>query len=416
MWGGALVAPSTLEVLVKRIEQLPSLPTVVHELIEVCKDPNATMAMVEEVIRTDQSLTARMLKLVNSAFFALKSRVSTIHHAAVILGMDALRNTAIAVCTYEALSGCHDNPHFDRRAFWEHAVAVGILAKELAREMRFRKPDEAFVAGLLHDLGKVVLDKYFPTEFARALAMCRAKEQPLVQCEQETLGFDHCAAGAEVAKQWNFPQQLIDAIGRHHAPAVDDVLSALVMLANDLAKAWKFGASGNPMLGDVAVAVWKRAPVEKAALRDVVENSVDEIAQVRTLFFDDGEQDAEKSPAEEALAPAVVEQVDPASRAGTRLVFFTGVEAPVHLLPMYLGRSRFDVLVLRPDGTPVPEEAECIVVQMSDAETAQRVLEQCAARQPFLASLPSVCVGTPCFPGQVVKTLRAEVEQHASAV
>ncbi len=402
---------STLEVLVKRIEQLPSLPTVVHELVEVCKDPNATMGMVEEVIRTDQSLAARMLKLVNSAFFALTSRVSTLHHAAVILGMDALRNTAIAVCTYETLSGCHDNPQFDRRAFWEHAVAVAILAKEVAKKAKFRKPDEVFVAGLLHDLGKVVLDKYFPDEFARALAMCRAKELPLIQCEEELLGFSHCTAGSEVAKQWNFPQQLVDAIGQHHDPAPVGPLSGFVVVANGLAKAWKFGASGNPMLGALAPAAWKSAPLDARTAREIVENSVDEIAQVKALFSGDDEGDQH-----EPLAHAVVEQADVAARVGTRLAFITGVQAPLHLLPIFLERSRFDVLVIGADGPAVPEEAECIVVQMPEAESAQRVLDEVASKQPFLASLPHVCVGTPCMPGDVAKALRVELEQHASTV
>jgi putative nucleotidyltransferase with HDIG domain len=409
--GGVLVGASTLEVLVKRIEQLPSLPTVVHELIEVCKDPNATMSMVEEVIRTDQSLAARMLKLVNSAFFALTSRVSTIHHAAVIMGMDALRNTAIAVCTYEALSGCHDNPQFDRRAFWEHAVAVAILAKEVAKETKFKKPDEAFVAGLLHDLGKVVLDKYFPHEFARALAMCRAKELPLLECESELLGFTHSTAGAEVAKQWNFPQPLVDAIGQHHDPAADAPLSAFVTVANELAKAWKFGASGNPMLGTIAPAAWQQAPVDARTAREIVESSVDEIAQVNTLFSGDDEKVQH-----ERLAHTVVEQADVAARAGTRLAFITGVETPVHLLSMFLERSRFDVLVMRSDGPPVPDEAECVMVQMADAASAQRVFDERTLKQPFLGSLPHGCVGTPCMPGKAVKTLRIEVEQHAGTV
>jgi putative nucleotidyltransferase with HDIG domain len=367
--------------------------------------------MVEEVIRADQSLAARMLKLVNSAFFALTSRVSTIHHAAVILGMDALRNTAIAVCTYESLSGCHDNPQFDRRAFWEHAVAVAVLAKELARETKFKQPDEAFVAGLLHDLGKVVLDKYFPDEFARALAMCRAKELPLLECEEELLGFSHCTAGAEVARQWNFPQQLVDAIGQHHDPSPAGPLSGFVVVANGLAKAWKVGASGNPMLGTLTPAVCKQAPVDARTAREIVENSVDEIAQVKTLFSGDDEGDQH-----EPLAHAVVEQADVAARTGTRLAFITGIETPLHLLPMFLERSRFDVLVMRPDGPRVPEEAECVAVQMPDAESAQRVLDERTSRQPFLGSLPHVCVGTPCMPGEVVKTLRVEVEQHASTV
>ncbi len=400
--GGVSPVPkNTLEVLVRRIEQLPSLPTVVHELIEVCKDPNATMGMVEEVICTDQSLTARMLKLVNSAFFALTSRISTIHHAAVILGMDALRNTAIAVCTYECLSGCDDNPQFDRRAFWGHAVAVGILAKGLAQIAKYRKPDEAFVAGLLHDLGKIVLDKYFPSEFARALAMCRAKELPLTQCEEAVLGFDHCLVGAEVTRQWRFPQQLIDAIERHHDPTANDTLCAVVMLADAMAKAWKFGAGGDPLLHPISPAVWTQITVDGAALREVVENSRDEIIQVQALFSSDADEAPEQPPAPaERPEPAAVDA------AGTRLVFVTNDEAPLHPLRVYLEESDFDVLAVRPDAPRIPEEAECLVVRMPDEESATRTRDELASKHPHLKSLPSLCVALPCLPDVVVNSLR----------
>jgi putative nucleotidyltransferase with HDIG domain len=404
------VSTNALEVLVKRIEQLPSLPTVVYELIEVCKDPNATMAMVEDVIRADQSLTARLLKLVNSAFFALSSRVSTIHHAAVILGMDALRNTAIAVCTYETLSGCHDNPQFDRRAFWEHAAAVGILSKALAEVAKYKKTDEAFVAGLLHDLGKVVLDKYFPDEFARALAMCSSKQIPLVACEEEVLGFHHCRAGAEVARQWRFPEQLVTAIERHHDPASDGALCAMVALADEMARVWRFGASGNPLLEAVAPFVWEQIRVSEATLRELVENSRDEIFQVKALFSGNGEEaaDGHTAPAKPRTRAAGAE--------GANLLLLTTDQTPLNALKIYLEEAHFDVLAMRPDEGPVPREAECLVVQMADKESAAQTLEAVASRQPEVRSLPSVCVGTPCLPDAVVNPLRGalanRVPQH----
>jgi putative nucleotidyltransferase with HDIG domain len=404
------VSTHTLEVLVKRIEQLPSFPTVVHKLIEVCKDPNATMAMVEDVIRTDQSLTARMLKLVNSAFFALSNRVSTIHHAAVILGMDALRNTAIAVCTYECLAGCDANEQFNRRRFWEHAVATGIIAKELAKAARYSKPDEAFVAGLLHDLGKVVLDKYFPEEFGQALGMCQAKEQALSQCEEATLGFSHSTAGAEVARQWLFPEPLTHAIETHHDETTSEPLCALVMLANEMAKAWAFGASGNPLLHPVCPSVWEHVPADEAALREIVEESRGEIIAVQALLRGEEENDSGKRAERgEQSAPGV----DPAE--ATRVAYVTADRGALQPLAVYLERARFDVLVLDASDT-IPDEAECLVVQMATAGASSQTFESLAARQSFLRSLPHECVALPCLPGNVVKSLRATVPSSAATV
>ncbi|MBN1918487.1 MAG: HDOD domain-containing protein [Verrucomicrobia bacterium] len=406
------MSTSTLEILVGRIEQLPSLPTVVYELVEVCKDPNATMAMVEDVIRTDQSLTARMLKLVNSAFFALSNRVSTIHHAAVILGMDALRNTAIAVCTYESLRGCDARSQFDRRAFWEHAVSVGVLAKELAGAAKFKKPDEAFVAGLLHDLGRVVLDKYFPEEFGKALRMSETKGLPLAACEEAILGFDHCVAGAAVARKWRFPGPLVAAIEQHHAAEAPDVLCALVMVADEMAKAWGYGASGNPVVRAVPPSVWDFLPANEGRIREIAANGRDEILSVRALFSG---SDAEEDDAPKTRSIHIAHAV-PIDSEPPKLVFISAHPGPFHPLLLYFEQARFDVLLLRPNAMSFPLEAECVLVQMPAKELAEHTLEELSARFPHVGPLPSVCVGEPCVPDAAVTEMRGALAQHAARV
>lgn len=405
------MSTSTLEVLVARIEQLPSLPTVVHELVEVCKDPNATMAMVEEVVRTDQSLTARMLKLVNSAFFALANRVSTIHHAAVILGMDALRNTAIAVCTYDCLAGRNANARFDRRAFWEHAVSVGLFAKELATLINLKKPDEAFVAGLLHDLGRVVLDKYFPGEFGKALAMSHLKEAPLAACEEAVLGFDHCVAGAAVARQWRFPEQLVSAIERHHDAEAADLLCALVMVADEMAKAWGYGVSGDPVVRRMPASVWNHVPVSESQIRAIAQDARNEILTVRALFS--GSERRHEEPKTRSIHIA---QVVPAESEPPKLAFISSDPGPFHPLLVYFEQARFDVLLLRPDAEVIPAEAECVLVQMPTKEAAEHTLEELCTRHPHIGPLPSLCVGDPCASDAAVTVLRDALAQGTARV
>ncbi len=409
------MSKSALEVLVGRIAHLPSLPPVVHRLIEVTQDPDASIEMVERVIRTDQSLTAKVLQLVNSAFFALSGRVSTVRHAVVILGFEALRNTALAVCTYEYLSGCGRNEQFDKRAFWEHAAAVGILAKRIAAAAGAAKPDEAFVAGLLHDLGKVVLDEYFPAEFAAALAACRRREIALETCEEEALGFNHCFAGAAVARKWRFPPQLVEAIGRHHDSAPYDVLSASVMLADAAATAWRLGASGDPLLHPISAAVWQHIELDEAALGRTVEGSRDEIAQVRVLFYSDLEEGAPASGRREWQGPLVEE-------AGVkRVVLVTTDAAPLVPLKAYLEASGFVVDMARPDG-PRPadeaeglaDEAECLVVLMPDGESAAQVKDELVATWPGLTSVPVLCVAPPLDPEAVVAHLLGATPAEAA--
>lgn len=402
------MSKSALEVLVGRIAQLPSLPPVVHRLIEVTQDPDATMEMVERVIRTDQSLTAKVLQLVNSAFFALSSRVSTVQHAVVILGFDALRNTALAVCTYEYLNGCGRNKQFDKRAFWEHAAAVGILAKRIATAAGSDKPDEAFVAGLLHDLGKVVLDEYFSAEFARALAACRRREIALEKCEEEALGFDHCFAGAAVARKWRFPPQLAEAIGRHHDSAPYDVLSASVMLADATATAWRIGASGDPNLHPISAAVWQHIPLDEAALGRTVEGSRDEIALVRALFYSDLEEAAP------ARGPREWQESPVEDGGVKRVVLVTTDDAPLVPLKAYLEASGFAVDLARPEQPPPADEVQRLVVLMPDGESAARVKDELVAKWPGLKSVPVSCVAAPFDPGPVVAHLLGTMPARAA--
>ena len=402
------VSQGSLEILVNRIKQLPALPAVVHHLTEVTEDPDATISAVEEVIRADQSLTAKVLKLVNSAFFALRSRVSTVHHAAVILGLDALRNMALTVHTYECLAACGRNDTFDKQAFWEHAAAVGIFAKKLATAAKYKKPDEAFVAGLLHDLGKVVLDEYFAPEFAQALAACRDEAIPLAVCEERVLGFDHGVAGAEVGRKWRFPTQLVEVIERHHAPPGANVLSAVVQLADTMAKAWRIGASGDPLLHPINPTVWKLIPLNEQALRDIVAASRDEIIQVQKLFVAEHDQQQRKPPP--ATQPASVEKA-----SGQRVAFVTTEDAPLLPLMAYLEESDIAVRLVRP-GQPFPaDEVEYLVVQMPDQASARQVKNDLVTDCPTLRSVPSFCVAPPCLPSTVVADLRRAVPTSAAS-
>ena len=396
------VPKTSLEVLVNRINQLPSLPAVVHHLIEATEDPDATIASIEEVIRADQSLTAKVLKLVNSAFFALRSRVSTLHHAAVILGLDALRNLALTVHTYEYLSGCGRNAAFDKRALWEHAAAVGIFAKRLAAAAKYPRPDEAFVAGLLHDLGKMILDEYFAAEFARALELCRDEALPLAACEARVLGFDHGAAGAEVGKKWRFPPQLVETIKLHHAPPDGSLLPAAVQLGDVMAKAWKIGASGDPLLHAISPTVWDQIPVDEAGLRGIVEVSREEITQVLGLFdFENDRRDPK---------PPATRSVPVATDTGGCIALVAADEEPFVPLKIYLEESGFEVRLVRPD-QPFPTDS--VVVWARDQESARRIKNDFLEKHPALESVPTCCLAPPCDPAAVVDDLRRAVPTGA---
>ncbi len=264
---------------IKKITQsiigLPTLPTVITQMIGLIDNPNTSARDVARLIATDQALTAKILKLANSAFYGFPRKISTVNHAVVVLGFETVKSLGLSVSVLERFGGSGKDAAFDRQQFWEHSIACGVGASLLAGKTRYRVRGEAFAAGILHDIGKLILSQYFPDEFFRIMTIVREDGVYIGEAEQQVLGLTHAEIGNWLAEKWNLPRQLVEAIGYHHAPGRLErgaELPALIHLADFLCRRQSIGDGGGramPKLDPAALRAFGMHEEPRAALRRI---------------------------------------------------------------------------------------------------------------------------------------------------
>lgn len=217
--------------ILKKIKELPPLPLVVQKLLAVMEDDNSSADDISQVLNSDQAMTSKVLKLVNSSFYGLSGKVTTVPRAIVILGVAAMRNLALGLGVTRVLAKAGTGELQEN--FWNHSIAVASASEVLARHTKKVVPEEAFVAGLLHDIGHLLLLMAVPDEFMSVMAM---GPDNMVENERKMIGMAHTRAGQKLLKQWKLPTALCDAIRFHHTPKVitgkEDPLISLIAMAD----------------------------------------------------------------------------------------------------------------------------------------------------------------------------------------
>ncbi|MFO7716751.1 HDOD domain-containing protein [Desulfosarcina sp.] len=209
------------------LKNLPTLPHILLNLFEACNRDSVDLEEIAAIVSKDPALSAKILKLVNSAYFGLSQKIQEINHAVVLVGTSGIRNMAICACVYEAFPKPKKNTNFNLKAFWWHSLRCAFLAKTIAAKIQAEQPDEAFVCGLLHDIGKVVLWVNFPAAYDGLLADCRSDGQRLTAVEAR-LGATHCEVAAWLLHRWKFQTVIADSARYHHEPP-DRIAQALLM-------------------------------------------------------------------------------------------------------------------------------------------------------------------------------------------
>jgi len=199
------------------IENLPTLPAVVLEVNQLLQDFETPIESVCRTIEKDQAMVPRILKLVNSAFFGLRCGVSTISHAVVLLGFNTIRNAVVSVGVIDSFGSKQQLTGFDITKFWTHSVAVAVTSRHLAERSHLHYAGDAFTAGLLHDMGKLVLFRYFRTLFEAAWQSSQNCPLSFYEAERKELPATHADVGAYLVKRWQLPHRLTDAIRYHHS-------------------------------------------------------------------------------------------------------------------------------------------------------------------------------------------------------
>jgi putative nucleotidyltransferase with HDIG domain len=257
----------TLETVVAKVRQIPSLSIVVAELLASFDSEDVDIGYLVGKISQDQGLAARVLRVANSAFYGLSSRVGSVGEAVTVLGFHAVRSLALAAGITKVLPH-KEGGRFDALAFWQHAVGCGVAARILALRAG-KNPETAFTAGLLHDIGKLALDTYFREAFDAVLAYRAEHGCLMTEAEHALLGFDHAAVGFEMARQWHFPPAIQQAIRDHHEPdAAAAFLTDAVHAAEVLCYALDIGSGGNDRVPQLSARAWQRIGLGWDAIDD----------------------------------------------------------------------------------------------------------------------------------------------------
>ena len=199
-----------------RIKDIPTLPTIVFELNKYLRDPDTSIKTVCDTIEKDQAITLKILKLVNSAFYGFKQKISDLRNAVVLLGYNAVRNAIVSLSVINSFPKRVKLMDFDISQFWKHSLAVAVTSKNIALLSKKESPDNCFVGGLLHDVGKVILAQYFPNLFETVWTTLQEEHLSFYESEKKRLPIDHTIIGAHLAAKWQLPQGLVEAIRWHH--------------------------------------------------------------------------------------------------------------------------------------------------------------------------------------------------------
>ncbi|MEN6620177.1 MAG: HDOD domain-containing protein [Smithella sp.] len=219
----------------EKIDNLPTLPIVYFKVNKLLLRRDTSIEAVARIIEIDPAMSTNILRLVNSAFYGARSKSNSISQAVMILGFQAVRNAIISVSVLNALSVKIPYRNFSITDFWRHSVSVAVISKHLAEKTRLVSPDDAFIAGLLHDVGKIIMIKYFKGDFEKILKTMEEKKCSFVDAEQEAETIDHVLIGAYLARKWQLPDNIVQAIAGHHFYITSSKSSGLIeciMVAN----------------------------------------------------------------------------------------------------------------------------------------------------------------------------------------
>jgi putative nucleotidyltransferase with HDIG domain len=272
------------------IKSMPSLPTTVAKVMEVCNNPQTSPADLNHVISLDPVLVGRVLKLINSAYYGLGQQVTNLVRAIIMLGINTVKNLALSTAVLGNLSSKKDFQGLNMEGFWRHSLCVGVSAKILAkvRGIDLKQTEEYFTAGLLHDIGKIPLNAVLAKDYMLTVSAADRERISLFRAEDRTLGISHNAVGSIIVKAWRLEGAVGDVIVHHHectgyTGSHRDVLYS-VAVANRFATILDIGFSGDRYPDKIDPSVWQTLGVQKDVF-DAIDKTVNEEIEKAKIFL-----------------------------------------------------------------------------------------------------------------------------------
>ncbi len=274
--------------LVSEVSDLVSLPEVCIRVTEMIDDPNSTAEGIGKVISQDPALTAKLLKIANSPFHGFSTEIATVSKAVAVLGIKQIRDLVLAASVSKAFEGIN-NELVTMQNFWKHSIYCGLTARIIAYESRKAKGESVFIAGLLHDVGQLIMFSKLPqlSKEALMLSVEGSEELTLNRAEQQVFGFDHTQVGAELIRHWKLPVSIQECVEFHHDPTKAKeypVEVATIHLANSLACMAELETFDEGELQKIDPAVWQILGLDGEIMNPVVSGAQAQIAEVQSLL------------------------------------------------------------------------------------------------------------------------------------
>jgi len=262
---------------IERLGQLPTLPQVVHKIMSMIDRPETSAEGLGRMIEKDQVLSAKVLQLANSPFYGFPARIASVSHAVVVLGLNVVKGLTLGATVFDMMKAAGMDQ------LWRHSLGVAMVSHLLATRVGQKNPEELFVAGLLHDLGKVVMYVKLPETASRIEAAVRDRDIYMIDAEREILGLTHADVAGWLAAAWHLPTVLKEPIMYHHQPTLAKVApmqTAIVHVADVLVKAMGCGCSGDTLVPPLSSEAWTAMNLDDESLAACVAQAAQEFETI----------------------------------------------------------------------------------------------------------------------------------------
>ncbi|QBD86052.1 HDOD domain-containing protein, partial [Clostridium tetani] len=231
--GVLIMKKLNLQTLIDGIQDMPLIPDRINKILKLVEDPDSTVADVELEILKDQSLTTKILRLANSTYYGYARKISTVSGATVLLGFQAIKSIVIASAVSEFLiAELPGGYRMEKYDLWNQSQTCAIISRHIAKEIKYKNPEQAYIAGLLRDIGKTILNYYVAKEYETILNKVENEGLSFLHAEETILGFNHGDVGGKIAKKWNLPKELVESIQYHHNPEICESNTKLISIVH----------------------------------------------------------------------------------------------------------------------------------------------------------------------------------------
>lgn len=268
--------------IIKDTRSLPTLPGIISRLSSLAEDGKVSVDEMARVVTSDQVLSAKVLKLVNSPFYGFSGRISTVSKALILLGVNVVKSLAISSSIFEIMEK-------NIVGLWEHSLGAAVAANIIARKLNLPEREEISTAALLHDIGKVIIKIKLEEDYEHLIKVIKEKELPMIDCEKELFNIDHAEIGEWLGKSWLLPEKLIEPIAFHHnveKSIMQRAKTAVVHVSDVLVKASGFGYSGDDFISSIQPLAWEKLGLNELMLKEIVDELEDGLVEAKNFSMD----------------------------------------------------------------------------------------------------------------------------------